>query len=198
MHISIPKIAVIIPSLLLLAVLSACGDSSTSPTTNNAAPAERNVTLDPDMPTFDDVFAYCLSKGTLDEPGPDYTGPETPETVSNTLQQLLSQADQLPEDWNNQPVYWRCMNNDVYACIPRNGMQCRSKLDFSRAGSMAMEQYCQENTNKATIPAVITGQDTPYEWLCDGSNPMVKSQRFEADQAGYNSAMWLQVTPPAN
>lgn len=196
MHYRIRQIWVFLGACGLL-IATGCNNGNQTNADNTTAPIESNGnSLDADVPEFDSVFAYCQARGTLDQPEDDYTGPTLPEIVSNNLQQQLSQAEQLPDDWNTQAIQWRCMANNVYACVPRNGKDCDIKLDFSRAGSRDMQAYCQQNPNKAKIPENVVAQASPYNWLCDGEKAAVKSQRDEADQAGFNGGMWFLIEKP--
>ncbi len=173
---------------------------------NGGHPADQNSTaevtseapsgLDSDTTTYTDPFVYCEARQKLDEPGSDYTGTAVPEAIAASMQQQLGESGQPLDNWEPEQIQWRCMTGKVYACIPRNDMDCAVKLNFSRVGSSEMKDFCRTNPNRPNIPETVVAQESPYQWLCDGDKPMVKSQQAEADQAGFNAAMWLLIEPP--
>ncbi len=178
---------------ICISVLVACG-SSDSPSSNT--PDQIITSIDPALPQFDDIFAYCQAMELLNQPEHNYTGESLPNIVAEALQQILSQANQLPTTWDPGRISWRCMANSVYACFPQNNLECNVKLNFSRKATPEVQAYCQQNPNSIKIPESVVLQKSPYHWHCDGNSPMIKSQRFNADQAGFNSAMWFLIESP--
>ncbi len=178
--------------LLLFSIWGLVGCGSNSQSDQNTG-TQTTAAVDPNMPQFDDAFAYCQARETVDQPGPNYTGDSPPVTVAEILQQTLTESDRLPETWDAAQLSWRCMAGNVMACVPRQDMQCNVKLNFSRRPAPELNAYCSENFNAIKIPASVVSPTSPYDWLCDGDSPMVKDQRANADQAGFNSDMWFLI-----
>ena len=161
--------------LLAVAALAACG---TTP-----APA-----------TYTDPFAYCAAVGTVDAPGPQYTGPVIPESVALGLQDALNAPD-TPLDVLQNGSYWRCMDGHVYACFVGANLPCEAKANTDRTPTQEEIDFCQANPDSDFIPAVVTGRETVYEWRCTAGTPEIIRQLSQPDTQGFLSDIWYEINP---
>jgi len=176
---------------LNLLILIGCQPDESS-TASVQLPTE-DITTRSEMPLYDNPFAYCQAKQTLDQPEADYIGASLPDSINNTLQQILTTANQLPTVWDSQLVHWRCMAGGVYACIDPGPHSCDIRFDFSRKPTFQMQRYCQDHPNTIKIPKTSIPITSPYAWMCDGTMPTPKSQNVSTDQAGFDITIWQLI-----
>ncbi len=157
--------------LLLVAALAGCGP----------APA-----------TYTDPFDYCAAVGTVDAPGPDYTGPQVPESVARGLQTALNTPD-TPLDMLQNGSVWRCVEGSVYACFVGANLPCEAKANTDRTLSQEAIDYCRQNPSSDLIPAVATGRETIYEWRCTNGAPEIVRQVFTPDAQGFIADFWYEI-----
>jgi hypothetical protein len=167
---------------LVVAVLAGCGVTPAPAAT--ATPAD-----------YTDPFAYCAAVGTIDSPGPNYTGPKVPESVAKGLQTALNVPD-TPINVLENGSYWRCMDGNVYACFVGANLPCEAKANTDRTPTEAEVEYCQQNANSEFIPAAVTGRETVYEWRCTNGAPEIVKQIFQPDAQGFISEFWYEITNP--
>ena len=142
---------------------------------------------------YEDPFAYCAAVGTIDKPTERYTGTEMPDAIiQGMIEQEVVSAD-APLEFQRNAV-WRCMNNQVWVCHFGANLPCLEKADISQAPTPVLEDFCQENPNAESIPAVVTGRATVYEWGCKDEKPEVIKQLFNSDTEGYLADFWYELT----
>jgi putative hemolysin len=144
--------------------------------------------------SYDDPFAYCAAVGTIDTPGPEYTGPQVPEAVAEGLQAAFDAPD-LPTDVLESGSFWRCMDGSVYACFVGANLPCEAKANTDRTPTQAEIDYCQEDPDSDFIPAAVTGRETVYEWRCVDGAPEIVQQLIQPDAQGFLSDYWYEITP---
>lgn len=196
-----------IPLLLLLAGIGllaalACTPGAGTPGAPGAGAGAgpTNVPATPKaVQTTNNLWAYCRAVGTIDEPGPEYTGPAVPPEVARGLaQEFLSTQTPTAEQIGSflQGTTVRCMNGEVYACNVGANIPCMGKANTSRTPNETMVTYCQQNPNSDFIPAVAAGRETVYEWSCQGTTPTAGRQTLNADPQGFISEFWYQIPQP--
>jgi hypothetical protein len=168
----------------VLISLSIAGCSSDSPQTA-ATPAK----------TYADPFAYCAAVGTIDQPGAAYVGPSVPDSVAEGLKKAVNGPADAPLEVYKRATYWRCMDGHVYACTVGANLPCEAKADTNRSSPLAVSEYCQRNPNSETVPMVVTGRETVYEWRCTGGNVKIVRQFATADARGFISNIWYRIGP---
>ena len=173
--------------LLVGAVLVGCGATPTP--TMTPAPAATSAPA-----TYADPFAYCAAAGTVDAPGADYVGPQVPESVAQGLQQALNAPD-TPIEVLENGSFWRCMDGSVYACFVGANLPCEAKANTDRTPTQEEIDYCQQNPNSDSIPVVVTGRETVYEWRCLDGAPDIVRQLTEPDAQGFFSDIWYKISP---
>jgi hypothetical protein len=167
--------------LLIMAALAGCGSASAPAA--SATPA-----------TYTDPFAYCTAVGTIDSPGPDYTGTQVPASVAEGLRKALNAPD-TPLDVLENGSFWRCMDGNVYACFVGANLPCETKADTNRTPTQAETDYCNQNPSSDFIPAVVTGRATVYEWRCTDGAPEIVKQITQPDAQGFLSDIWYKIAP---
>jgi len=171
-----------LPILLLALLLAAC---SSSGDTNNQNSQK----------TFDNPFEYCKSAGTVDTPGPEYTGPKVPEIIAEKLKKEFGAPESAPLDVFINGTSWRCMNGNVYACNVGANLPCQERGDYSKEPNDGMLNYCGENPSSDFIPMYASGRATVYEWKCNDGTPEIVKQIAETDEAGFIKNIWYEITP---
>jgi hypothetical protein len=166
--------------LLVVASLASCGAA--------AAPAAT-----PTPEAYTDPFAYCAAVGTIDTPGPAYTGPQVPQSVAQGLQEALNAPD-TPLSMLQGGSSWRCMDGEVYACFVGANLPCDAKADTDRTPTQAEVNFCQQNPNAEFIPAAVTGRETVFEWRCRDNAPEIVRQVFQPDAQGFLSDFWYKIS----
>ncbi|HYG91926.1 MAG TPA: DUF333 domain-containing protein [Azospirillum sp.] len=146
------------------------------------------------LPTSDPV-AYCRAMGTMDDPGPLWTGPRMPEVVATGLRHAMGVPADRPLEPFREGGFWRCMDGAVYACAIGANLPCTAKADASRTPNEGMVTYCRQNPGVAVIPAYAAGRETIYAWSCRGHTPEPGGQVVEVDQRGYLANIWHRVAP---
>lgn len=171
--------------VLIIAVLMSCGPKDAV----NPEPVE------PVQQTYDNPFEYCKETGTIDAPGPRYTGPEVPEIIAEKLKQVYGAPESAPLDVFINGTYWRCMDGSVYACNVGANLPCQEKGDYSKTPDEGMVNYCAENPGSDFIPMYASGRATVYEWKCTGKSPVIVKQIAETDKEGYIEDIWYKIEP---
>jgi Tol biopolymer transport system component len=181
--------------LLVGAVLVGCG--TTPAPANTSTPVATSTPAATATPaTYTDPFAYCAAVGTIDAPGPAYTGPEVPDSIATGLQQALNAPD-TPIDVLQNGSFWRCMDGSVYACFVGANLPCEAKANTDRTPTQEETDYCQQNPNSDFIPAAVAGRETVYEWRCLKGVPAVVKQVSQPDAQGFLSNIWYKISPNA-
>ena len=142
--------------------------------------------------TYTDPFAYCAAVGTIDTPDARYTGPKTPGSVLP-----IPVGPGTPSPFPEGSVYWRCMDGKVYTCTVGANIPCWAKANTSTTPTPGMQNYCKDQPNAESIPAVATGHETIYSWSCKDGVPVMGKQIFHVDAQGYQTEYWQQIPPPA-
>jgi hypothetical protein len=88
------------------------------------------------------------------------------------------------------------MNGKVYACFVGANLPCEAKANTDRTPTQEESDFCQNNPESEFIPAAVTGRETVYEWRCRGGAPEIVRQVFQADEQGFITEIWYQVTRP--
>ena len=147
------------------------------------------LTIFMSLPAFAENYSgpvqYCRAVGTIDKPDARYTGPKLPKWMARKLNLNLNQENQME---------WRCANGAVMACLYGANIPCNSKANTNSQPSSAVRDYCQQNPDSSSIPAVVTGHETNVSWACRGEQPYV-TNTAELDAQGYVKAYWQVVTP---
>jgi hypothetical protein len=149
-----------------------------------------------EVASFSDPFAYCAAVGTADVPGPRYAGPAMPEAIARGLRAAFGAPADAPLDPFLEHSVWRCMGGQVYACNFGANLPCSEKADVSRRPSASMAAFCRKNPGAPSIPAVVTGRATVYQWRCRGREPRVVRQVFGVDDRGYLADLWYAIVRP--
>jgi hypothetical protein len=87
-------------------------------------------------------------------------------------------------------VSFRCMNHKVMVCYVGANLPC-TKANTSR-NIPAVTQYCRTHPGES-VPAVVTGHDSIYEWNCRGNEAHPDSQIWHLDPRGFVAEVWKQV-----
>jgi hypothetical protein len=189
----IARLVLFFTLLLVGAVLVGCGASPTSATPPMPTiPPAPTASVTP--PAYTDPFAYCVAVGTADTPGPDYVGPQVPESVAQGLQKALNAPD-TPIDVLENGSIWRCMDGSVYACFVGANLPCEARANTDRTPTQEEIDYCQQNPGSDFIPAVVTGRETVYEWRCLNGAPDIVEQLTQPDAQGFLSDIWYKISP---
>jgi hypothetical protein len=144
---------------------------------------------------FSDPFAFCAAAGTIDAPDARYTGPKTPDVIAKGVRTALG----TPDDVDIQPFidgsFWRCVDGKVKACFVGANLPCQAKADLSKEPNSGITDYCKENKDAEFVPAVASGRETVYEWLCKAGVPEIGKQVMNADAQGFISEIWYDIAP---
>ncbi|MCP4541932.1 MAG: hypothetical protein GY832_32790 [Chloroflexi bacterium] len=143
---------------------------------------------------YNDPFAYCAAVGTIDKPDERYTGVEMSDAIIQGIIEQGVVSTDAPLEFQQNAV-WRCMNNQVWVCHFGANLPCLEKADMSQAPTPIMEDFCKANPGAESIPAVVTGRATVYEWGCQDGKPEVIKQLFKSDPQGYLADFWYELTP---
>ncbi|MCB9419918.1 MAG: hypothetical protein H6667_08945 [Ardenticatenaceae bacterium] len=173
-------------------ILSQCTVAPTATATSTAPAALQSTN------NYTDPFAYCAAVGTIDTPGSDYTGPQTPMSIIDGLKQAANLSADMPNTIIESGTFWRCMNGRVWACFVGANLPCSEKADTSQTPTQPMTDFCQANTAADAIPAAVTGRATVYEWRCTDGSPTVVKQLFQPDSQGFISDFWYEINTNAN
>lgn len=144
---------------------------------------------------YTDPFAYCAAVGTVDQPDGRWAGPPVPDPVIEGLIRAAELPAGTPREQLARSTFWRCMGGRVYACFVGANLPCQAKADTRRTPSPAMRQFCQQNPDADSIPAVVTGRETVYAWRCRGTRPAVVRQVTRPDARGFLKNIWYQIRP---
>jgi hypothetical protein len=175
---NLPQCTVILLIIVSLLDFSNVSGSSVSPT-----PA-----------TYTNPFTYCAAADTIDAPDARYTGPKVPEIIAEGLRKAFNTPD-TPLDVYISGSFWRCMNGKVYACTVGANLPCEAKADINRTATQAERDFCRQNPGADTIPMVVTGRETVYEWRCNNGMPEIVRQFTKPDTRGFLSNIWYEISP---
>jgi len=145
--------------------------------------------------TYTDPFAYCAAVGDMDQPDARYVGQPVPDAIAEAVQKASGAASDAPLDIFVQGSAWRCMDGKVYGCFVGANIPCWSKADTDRAPTAAETEFCTAQPNADTIPAVVTGHETVYEWRCSNGSPEIVQQAFRVDTRGFIADFWYELSP---
>jgi len=180
---------------------AAAATGAVSPGTAAAAVNEPAITSESTLnpaaqaSTYTDPFAYCAATGTIDAPGPNYTGPKMPDAIVKALQKASGASADMPVEIFKGASYWRCMDGKVYGCFVGANLPCTDKANTDRTPTAGENDYCKANPNSDFIPAAVTGHNTIYEWRCQNGGPEIVKQVFQVDSSGYISNFWYPLNP---
>ena len=179
-------------SLVFGLLIGAC--SAPAPTSETPLPQSSPAITSQGQSQYNDPFAYCAAVGTVDSPDEQYNGPQMPDAVvQGMIKQGIVTAD-APLEFQKSAV-WRCMDGQVWVCHFGANLPCQEKADTSQVPSSAMEDFCEANPAAESIPAVVTGRATVYEWGCSEGKPVVVRQVFQVDPRGYLADFWYELPP---
>jgi hypothetical protein len=169
------------------AARSATSISSPNPPANTLAPTQAG--------SFTDPFAYCAAVGTIDTPDSRYTGPHMPDALVQGLRKASGASADAPDEWFTNGSYWRCMDNQVYACTVGANLPCADKANTGKTPTQAEKDFCQANPT-AVIPAAVTGNESIYAWTCKQDKPEIDQQVFHVDSQGFIVEIWYAIPAP--
>jgi hypothetical protein len=174
----------------ILALGAACqdGDEPGEGETDRAATAEAFSTADP--------WVYCAEVGTIDAPDERYVGEPVPQAIAEGIRDATGGAADAPLDFFTRGTFWRCVDEDVYACTVGANLPCEAKADTSETPPAAMTEFCQANPDSDFIPAAVTGRETVYEWVCDGEVAVASRQVWQVDGRGFIADIWYRLESP--
>jgi hypothetical protein len=185
--------SIVVLSLVVVFFIEACYVTESRSNPTQSQPPEATANLEQSL--YNDPFTYCVAVGTIDAPDVRYDGPEVPDSIIQSLiQQGVVSAD-APSDYLAGTTVWRCMDDQVWACVIGANLPCQEKADTSQAPTAAMEDYCKTNLTADYIPAAVTGRATVYEWKCNAGKPEAGQQVFQVDPQGYLANFWYKVAP---
>ncbi|WP_444897675.1 hypothetical protein [Microbulbifer sp. SSSA005] len=121
-----------------------------------------------------------------------------PQSIVEGLRKAANLDAEAPEDWVARGTYWRCMDGSVYACFVGASLPCDEKADTSREPSSAMLSYCKDNQSSTTVPAVVAGRASMYEWRCRSGAPEIIRQISKPDTRGFLSNYWYRLDRPVS
>lgn len=101
------------------------------------------------------------------------------------------------QDIQNAFIAERCMDGKVYACRIDGKANCAQRLDFSVEPNEAMKAFCADpEMEGAILSPVISGINSAYEWRCHEEKALITAQLAEADSAGYDKSVWVEIPQP--
>jgi hypothetical protein len=168
--------------------------STTAPTAAPSATSAPMVAPSSTPAVFTDPFAYCQFAGTVDKPGPEYTGEKMPDGLAMSLRKASGGSDDMPLDLVKNGSSWRCMDGKVYGCFVGANLPCDAKANTDKTPIQAETDFCKANPGADIIPAVVTGHETIYEWHCNQDTPEVGKQVFQVDPRGYIAEIWYPLS----
>lgn len=185
---------------LSAAIITGCASTPGTPTAHapTARPSPLATPAPSILPTpaaYSDAFAYCNAVGTIDQPDAQYTGPKVPDNVIAALRKALNSPSDMPNALFVNGTFWRCMDQQVYACFVGANLPCDSKANVDQTPTQAEIDYCTQNPNSDFIPAVVTGHETIYNWKCSITTPEAGQPAIAVDQQGYQSNIWYPLSP---
>ncbi|GAA5442463.1 hypothetical protein Misp06_00637 [Microbulbifer sp. NBRC 101763] len=145
---------------------------------------------------FNDPVAYCRVVVNADNPEEPYIGPAKPQMVLTGIYLAAGISAGAPRDWVAGGTFWRCMDGGVYACFIGANLPCKEKANTSKEPSEAITAYCKSNPASKSIPAVVTGRVTIYEWHCENSVPEITRQALQVDKRGFIANYWYRMDRP--
>jgi hypothetical protein len=85
----------------------------------------------------------------------------------------------------------RCVGSKLMACYVGANLNC-GKADTRRSlpGATA---FCRDNPGADSIPMVVTGHDTIFDWRCIGRRAVAGKQNMAVDSQGYIAGNWKEV-----
>lgn len=143
--------------------------------------------------SFADPFAYCSAVGAVDAPDARYAGPKTPDAVVRGLMKAMNVGAGAPVDEFTRLTKWRCMSGKLYGCNIGANIPCDEKADTNRTPTAAMDDFCKTNPASASIPAVVTGRATVYEWKCVSGKPAIAKELTKPDARGFLTMFWYEI-----
>ena len=131
--------------------------------------------------TYDDPFAYCAAVGTINSPDARYTGPGTPDVVTE------------PFGWETG-YRWRCINGSVWSCSWGANLPC-GKAITRTTPAPRVKRFCRNNPN-SFVPAAVTWHAAIYAWDCKNGRAKRGRQVWHVDGQGFVKEVWRRVSPP--
>ncbi len=145
--------------------------------------------------TYDDPFEYCAAVGTVDRPGPPYSGPAMPDRLARKLKAATGAAADAPLALFREGAFWRCMDGQVFACTVGANLPCMTKADPGREPAAAVRDFCREQPEAEAVPAVVTGRATIHAWRCAAGQPVIEGAPRAVDAAGFLADIWYRLEP---
>lgn len=147
--------------------------------------------------TFTDPFAYCAAVPNVDSPDARYTGEALPDALMSGYLQASGAAPNAAADENfRKMTIWRCMQSKVYVCNFGANLPCDSKANVDKTPTSAMNDFCAQNPGSDSIPMVVTGHTTIYNWHCASDKAEALDAFTQVDEAGYIANIWYEVAEP--
>ena len=141
--------------------------------------------------TYADPWDYCQAVGTIDTPGPEYTGTNPPEVIKKEVLRALAISE---SDGTAHNVVWRCVDGQVFGCDSSMYQTCLTSMNLSTTPpETAVNECAKAEMDNITLPGAVVGNDTPYEWTCQGGKPVITGQGVTIDEQGYNALIWYPV-----
>jgi hypothetical protein len=186
---------------LLLALVVAAG--ALSACSGGGAGEPRVVAPGPEpvpesrLDSLPEPWAYCRAEGTVDAPDPARLDPEASAALLGRVREAFDVSELVSEDLMAAWTIWRCMDGQVWACAVGANLPCSERADTERSPSEPIEQFCRDQPNAESVPAVVTGRATVYSWRCVDGRGEAVSQWTTPDARGFHSEIWQQIDPPA-
>ncbi len=142
-------------------------------------------------PSYNDPFAYCAAVGTTNVPDALLLSPKVPDALALAMSKG---SPNVPLDMLKKSSF-RCVGGKVLACFVGANIPCDSKASTDRTPKPDMVEFCKAQPNADTIPAVVTGRETVYEWRCTNGQPAIVRQVLQVDSRGYATDFWQALSP---
>ncbi|MGE3960951.1 MAG: hypothetical protein AB7F65_04645 [Dehalococcoidia bacterium] len=147
--------------------------------------------------TFSDPWAYCAAVGTVDAPDEHYAGEAVPVAVAEGIRFATGASADAPLEFFTTGTTWRCMDGEVYACTVGANLPCDARAETSDQPTQEMVEFCRADPQADAIPAVVTGRETVFAWVCEDGAPVADAQVFHPDERGYLAEIWYELDAPA-
>jgi len=84
---------------------------------------------------------------------------------------------------------FRCAGGHVLVCTTGANLPC-GPANTSRTPGPGVVAWCRDNPDAAMVPAVASGHDTIYEWVCRDGVAQIARQALKVDPRGFIVEFW--------
>ena len=132
--------------------------------------------------------------------------------IFSSEKELLKVSDLHPEEFRRRVqitfmvqdadaetsfIISRCMNGKLYACLVSEKTNCVDKLDLSTEPNDVMKEICADpELEGGILTSRLTGINSAYQWVCHDGKAVISAQIAEADSAGYDRSLWVEIPAP--